>query len=125
MYTVAVQREFISQHYLIGGDFGPENHLHSHAYRVEFRLAGDSLDPNGFLADIDAMWLGLDEVLAGFRDKTLNDLPEFQGLNPSIEHLARILCQSLARRFPDTRLRRIKVTIWESPSAWAAYTVQA
>jgi 6-pyruvoyl-tetrahydropterin synthase len=40
MYTVAVQRELIAQHFLIGGDFGPENLPHSHHYRVEVRLAG-------------------------------------------------------------------------------------
>lgn len=122
MYTVAVQREFIAQHYLIGGDFGPENHPHSHAYRVEFRLAGDALDPHGFLVDIDAVSTGLETVLAGFRDKTLNDLPELRGLNPSIEHLARILCRALRSRFPDARLREFTVTIWESVAAWAAYT---
>lgn len=122
MYSVAVQREFVAQHYLIGGDFGPENHPHSHAYRVEWRLAGETLDPHGFLADIDAVSAGLEAVLAGFRDKTLNDLPEFRGLNPSIEHLARILCRALRSRFPDARLREAAVTIWESGAAWAAYT---
>jgi 6-pyruvoyltetrahydropterin/6-carboxytetrahydropterin synthase len=122
MYTVAVQRNFIAQHYLIGADFGPENQLHSHAYRIEFRLTGANLDRHGFLADIDAMSTGLDEVLAGVHEKTLNELPEFQGLNPSIEHLARILCGTLRSRFPTARLREITVIIWESPNAWAAYT---
>jgi 6-pyruvoyltetrahydropterin/6-carboxytetrahydropterin synthase len=124
MYTLAVQREFIAQHYLIGADFGPENQPHSHAYRVEFRLAGDRLDRHGFLADITALAAAIEEVLAGVRDKTLNDLPEFQGLNPSIEHLARILCHALSSRFPEVRLREAAVTIWESPCAWAAYTAK-
>jgi len=122
MYTVAVQRDVIARHYLIGADFGPENQTHSHAYRVEFRLTGDHLDPHGFLMDIAALAAAVDEVLAGVRDKTLNDLPEFDGLNPSIEHLARILCHELRARLPDARLREAAVTIWESPCAWAAYT---
>jgi 6-pyruvoyltetrahydropterin/6-carboxytetrahydropterin synthase len=121
MFTVAVQREVIAQHHLIGADFGPENRLHSHAYRVEFRLSGGKLDGHGFLADIDTMAAALDEVLDGIRDKTLNDLPEFQGLNPSIEHLARILCRALRLRVPNGGQREITVTIWETPSAWAAY----
>jgi 6-pyruvoyltetrahydropterin/6-carboxytetrahydropterin synthase len=122
MYTVAVQREFIARHFMIGGDFGAENHLHSHTYRVEIRLTGETLDRHGFLIDIDPLSAGLDEVLAGVRDKTLNDLPEFEGLNPSIEALARILCRAFAPRVPAARLSDIRVTIWESPSAWAAYT---
>jgi 6-pyruvoyltetrahydropterin/6-carboxytetrahydropterin synthase len=122
MYTVAVQREFIAQHYLIGGDFGPENTSHSHTYRVEWRLVGEALDRHGFLVDIDVVCAGLEAVLAGFRDKTLNELPEFRGLNPSIEHLARILCAALRSRLPDARLREVTVTIWENPAAWAAFT---
>lgn len=122
MYTVAVQQEVIARHYLIGADFGPENQIHSHVYRVELRLAGDRLDSNGFLTDIDAMSAGLGEALAGIRDRTLNDLPEFEGFNPSIEHLARILCRTLRSRFYDERLCEVTVTIWENPCAWAAYT---
>jgi 6-pyruvoyltetrahydropterin/6-carboxytetrahydropterin synthase len=121
MYDVAVQREVIAQHYLIGADFGPENRLHSHAYRVELRLSARDLDGHGFLADIDAMTAALDEVLDGIRDKPLNDLAEFQGLNPSIEHLARILCRALRLRVPNAGLCEIAVRIWESPSAWASY----
>ena len=122
MYTVAVQREFIARHYMIGGDFGPENQPHSHAYRVEIRLTGPTLDRHGFLVDIDPLSTGLEETLAVVRDKTLNDLPEFQGLNPSIEHLARVLCRALRSRIPAARLSEIRVTVWESASAWAAYT---
>jgi 6-pyruvoyltetrahydropterin/6-carboxytetrahydropterin synthase len=32
MYTVAVRRDFIAQHYRIGGDWGAENELHAHHY---------------------------------------------------------------------------------------------
>jgi 6-pyruvoyltetrahydropterin/6-carboxytetrahydropterin synthase len=121
MYTVAVQRDVIAQHYLISGDFGAENQPHSHHYRVEVRLSGDSLDAHGFLVDIDLVSTVIDTVLTGVRDKTLNDLPEFSGLNPSIEHLARILCQACKSRIKEARLSEIRVTIWESATAWAAY----
>jgi 6-pyruvoyltetrahydropterin/6-carboxytetrahydropterin synthase len=122
MYSVAVQAEFIARHYMIGGDFGPENHLHSHVYRVELRLTGATLDSDGFLVDIDPLSADLEAVLGSVRDKTLNDLPEFQGLNPSIENLARILCRAFCSRIREPRLSEIKVTIWESASAWAACT---
>ena len=35
MYSVAVKREFVAQHFLIGGDWGAENDWHSHHYQVE------------------------------------------------------------------------------------------
>ncbi len=63
MYIVAVQQELIAQHYLIGGDFGTENHPHSHHYRVEARLTGSELDAHGFLVDIRVLCRDLAEKL--------------------------------------------------------------
>ena len=122
MYTVAVQCEVICQHYLIGGDFGPENHPHSHHYRIEARLMGRELDVHGFLVDIDDLNARLQAAVGRFRDRSLNDLPEFEGLNPSIEHLCRILHEGLAAGLPVRAPATLRVTIWESPHAWAAYT---
>ena len=52
MYTLAVRRDFIARHFLIGGDWGPENNEHAHHYRVEVQLEGSSLDKHGYLVDI-------------------------------------------------------------------------
>ncbi len=124
MYTVAVQREFIAQHFLTGGDFGPENHPHSHHYRVELRLVGGELDEHGFLADIDVLSALLEEGIGRFRDRMLNDLAEFRGVNPSIEHLCRILCRGLAAKLETPGSDSVQVTVWETPQAWAAYTTR-
>ena len=121
MYTVAVERNFVAQHFLFGGDWGPENELHSHPYKVEVQLQGDTLDVNGYLVDIVDIDLHLDEIIAYFRDRTLNELPQFEGANPSIEHFARIVCQMLRRRLKTSNLQAIRVTIWETDIAWAAY----
>ena len=51
-YTVGVIRDFVAQHYLIGGDWGRENQLHSHHYKLEVIFAGDELDQHGYLLDI-------------------------------------------------------------------------
>ena len=40
MYRLAVTRDFVAQHYLIGGDWGEENFKHSHSYKVEVLLRG-------------------------------------------------------------------------------------
>jgi 6-pyruvoyltetrahydropterin/6-carboxytetrahydropterin synthase len=51
----------------------------------------------------------------------LNDYPEFEGLNPSIEHFSRILCQSLAAHIQAENLAAVTVRLWENEIAWAAY----
>ena len=121
MYTVAVKRDFVAQHYLIGGDWGAENELHSHHYVIEIRLDGATLDQHGYLVDIVEIEQQLDALVAYYRDKTLNDLPEFAGLNPSIEHFARILCETLADHILAPNLNALTVLIWENDIAWASY----
>ena len=121
MYTLAVQRDFVAQHFLIGGDWGAENAPHSHHYRLELQLEADSLDEHGYCVDIVLVEALLDEVVGGYRDRTLNMLPEFAGLNPSIEHFTRILCQTFDQRLHAPNLTALCVRLWENQIAWAAY----
>jgi 6-pyruvoyltetrahydropterin/6-carboxytetrahydropterin synthase len=121
MYTVAVKRDFVAQHYLIGGDWGPENQKHSHHYAVEVQLEGDKLDRHGYLVDIVDIEKHLNMLATRYRDQTLNDLPEFAGLNPSIEHFSRILCQTLASNIKAETLTAVTVKVWENEIAWASY----
>ncbi len=121
MYRVAVRRDFVAQHYLVGGEWGEENQRHSHQYQVEVELAGLNLDEHGYLVDIVDIETHLDALVAYYRNQTLNDLPEFTGLNPSIEHFSRIFCQQLKERIKAATLQAIQVKIWETGIAWAAY----
>lgn len=121
MYTLAVKRDFVAQHYLIGGDWGAENEWHSHHYQVEIQLEGAALDQHGYMVDIVDVEENLNAIVDHYRDKTLNDLPEFAGLNPSIEHFTRIICTTLAERIKADNLEALTVKIWENEIAWAAY----
>jgi 6-pyruvoyltetrahydropterin/6-carboxytetrahydropterin synthase len=120
MFSLGVWREFTCQHALTGGDWGAENLPHAHHYRVELRLEGDQLDQHGFLADITAVEAALAAALERYQDRLLNDLPEFAGRNPSTERLAQVLAETLQDRLTRPGLRALTVTVWESPSAWAA-----
>ena len=121
MYTVAVKRDFVAQHFLIGGDWGAENFKHSHHYVIEVQLSGVQLDKHGYLTDIVDIERILNGLVAHYRDQLLNDLPEFSGLNPSIEHFSRILCASFASQLHAPNLSAIAIKLWENEIAWASY----
>jgi 6-pyruvoyltetrahydropterin/6-carboxytetrahydropterin synthase len=120
MYTLAVRREFIARHFLIGGDWGAENQPHAHPYILELQLAGAELDAHGFLVDIVEVNAHLDALVAHYRDSLLNDLPEFSGLNPSLENFARLACTALEGALP-ANVGLVRVQLWENASAWAAF----
>lgn len=122
MYTLRVRRDFVAQHYLTVPDCGPENERHSHHFEVEVLLEGSELNEHGYLVDITTIEEAMEELVGRYRDATLNDLPEFDGLNPSIEHFARIFCTSLQDRLPGESFEAMAVKIWEDENAWASFS---
>lgn len=123
MYTLAVRRDFIARHFLIGGDWGPENSPNAHHYLLELRLKGQQLDQHGYLCDIVEVEKHLDEIVRYYKDEMLNEKPEFADLNPSIEHFARILAEALNERIQAPNVTALKVVLWENERAWAAYSL--
>ncbi|HEU4744715.1 MAG TPA: 6-carboxytetrahydropterin synthase [Anaerolineales bacterium] len=124
MYTLSVKRDFIARHFLIGGDWGPENFPNSHHYVLELQMSGSELDEHGYLVDIVDVETHLDEIVSYYKEQMLNDKPEFEGLNPSIEHFARILAATLSGRIKADNISVLKVVLWENESAWAAYELE-
>lgn len=123
MYTLAIKRDFIARHYLIGGDWGAENFPNSHHYVLELQLTGTSLDQHGYLVDIVDVEHHLDATVARYKDQMLNDLPEFAGLNPSIEHFARILAEQLNANIRAVNVAALTVRLWENDIAWVSYSI--
>jgi 6-pyruvoyltetrahydropterin/6-carboxytetrahydropterin synthase len=121
MYTVAVRQDFIARHYLVGGDWGVENQPHAHHYVIEVQLEGRDLDRHGYLTDICDIESALEAQVTYYRDKMLNELPEFDGLNPSIEHFARIICETVGVQIQTRHLAAMVVKLWENDRAWAQY----
>ncbi|NIM97444.1 MAG: 6-carboxytetrahydropterin synthase [candidate division Zixibacteria bacterium] len=121
MYTVSVKRDFVAYHFLFGGDWGLENQKHSHHYEVEIELEGSSLDKHGYLADIVYLDKNLTELIRHYKDRTLNELPEFEGVNPSVEHFSRIFCQAFLKGINAPNVSAVKVTMKENRIASASY----
>lgn len=120
MYTLAVKKDFIAQHYLVGGDWGAENNPHSHHYVLQVRLEAAELDQHGYLVDIVKIEEEMGAVINYFADKMLNDLPEFEGLNPSLEHFSRIVCKKLLTAIKPPGSGKFTVRLWENDDCWAS-----
>lgn len=124
MYTLCVKRDFIARHFLIGGDWGAENFPNAHHYVLELLLTGRSLDKHGYLVDIVEVERVLNETVSRYRDQLLNDLPEFAGLNPSIEHFARLLAEQLNQALGSAPIQGLMVRLWEHENAWVSFSLE-
>lgn len=124
MYRVVTATAFEASHALTVPDAGPENESHTHEYGLELEVAGPSLDDHDYLVDVDDLRGAVEAFADRHRGRMLNDLPGFEGHNPSIERLARLACERFRERLPTDRLDRITVTVHEDDVASAACTVE-
>lgn len=121
-YTLHVVKNFRAKHTLTVVTEGPESVPHDHAFKVIVALEGDALDGAGYLVDITAVEAALGDVIGYFSEQLLNELPEFHGLNPSLEHFARIFFERLADTwYASTDVRIREVTLWEDELASITY----
>ncbi len=121
MYSLGLRRSFLAHHYLMGGDWGRENLPNTHHYTLELELYSTHLDEHGYLVDLVHLEKAVTHVLQGYENRLLNELPEFQGLNPSLEHFARILAQQLDKALNHLPFQSLSVRLWENEQAWAAF----
>lgn len=121
MFRLSVSRDFVAQHFLTVPDPGPEGEVHSHHFEVAVRFAGPDLNEYGYLVDIDAVDAALDRLESRYRDALLNDLPEFEDANPSVERFARVFGDRFVEHVPTDHPTRLTVKMWEDADAWASH----
>ncbi len=118
-YELTVKDHFDSAHALPGYD-GPCQYLHGHTWDVEATLAGPHLDEVGMLYDFKDIKRDLHNILENFDHRCINDVPPFDEINPTAEHLARVIFFELEKTLPAP-ISLKEVAIWESPLAKVAY----
>lgn len=121
-YELTVTRSFVAQHFLIVPDPGDEGKPHSHHFTVEVRFGGPELGEYGYLVDIDEVDAILDDLEHRYRDTLLNDLPEFEGRNPSVEHFARLFGDRVEQALTDRNPGHLEVRMWEDDVSWASHS---
>jgi len=121
MYTVSIARSFIAQHFLTVPNPGPEGVLHSHQYTVETTVHSETLDEYGYVVDIDELTAVVEAVIDYFRDETLNELPAFDGHNPSVEHLARIFGDRILEQLQPDSATTLEISVQEDDVAWVSH----
>jgi len=129
MYSLAVSDHFMIAHSFVGEVFGPAQQLHGATYAVELELRRARLDGSGLVCDIGLALAALKAALSELDYRNLDEAPEFRGRNTTTEFLAGEIFRRLKARIdagalgPGAKgaLASMRVTLRESPVAWAAF----
>jgi len=123
MYEVGVVAQFEAAHRLVG-DFGPAQRMHGHTYRVEAVVIGRQLQADGTLFDITRLQAALQQVIATLHYQNLDDIPGLNARNTTAEVVADYVAEQIAPALHRLGLTQLRVAVWESAQAWAAYTCE-
>lgn len=116
MYELKTQMYFSAAHHLLNYDGACENQ-HGHNWLVEAFVLGDKLDKSNILIDYKVLKKELKEVLDYLDHEDINELPEFKGISPSSETIAKFIYEKLKEKIAIIS----KVSVWETTNSCASY----
>lgn len=116
MFELKAQMYFSAAHHLLNYNGKCEN-MHGHNWLVEAYVSGTELDKSNILVDYKVIKSNLKEILDYLDHKDINELPEFKGISPSSEVLAKFIYEKMKECIPLTS----KVSVWETSTSCASY----
>ena len=121
MFSLTFKDYWKCAHSLKGEIFGPAQLMHVITFEVEVVYLTETLDEYNLIVDFGAAQSSLQEILRPMEFKTLDDLPEFKGINTTTEYLCQYLHEKISARVANVFSGTLRVTLRESPVAWCSY----
>ena len=123
MYELKVVTRFAAAHRLTMVGTKCEN-MHGHNWKIEVFLTGGKLDEAGVVMDFGDIKTRLREIIGRLDHQYLNELPMFQGRQPSSERIATYIATELQQAIQHPAVRVSRVSAWESEDACATFIVE-
>ncbi|HLJ48267.1 MAG TPA: 6-carboxytetrahydropterin synthase QueD [Bryobacteraceae bacterium] len=121
MFEVSVQQTFAAGHSLRDYHGKCEN-VHGHNYRIEVKVQGEQLAPNGLLVDFVELKRSMRAVIEYLDHQFINDLEPFTKINPSAENIAKFFHDRMSADLQsDVPVRIAEVKVWETDTSSAVY----
>jgi 6-pyruvoyltetrahydropterin/6-carboxytetrahydropterin synthase len=116
VFVIEVREHFDAAHALRGYKGKCEN-LHGHRFEVVATLKAAELDETGLAFDFTVLKRHLREILASYDHTCLNDVPPFDGINPSSENIAVTIYEEFRKR----ELLIFSIQVYESADSCVTY----
>ena len=119
-YTLTTETEFAAAHRLHGYD-GNCARLHGHNWRVVVEVTGTRLDSVGMVVDFKEIRARAREVAKELDHHYLNEIPPFDRINPTAEHIAANFHGRLSDLLDGETHHCSAVTVWENDRSAVTY----
>ncbi|MFP4082946.1 MAG: 6-pyruvoyl trahydropterin synthase family protein [Candidatus Aminicenantes bacterium] len=124
MYSLTVRDHMFIAHSLKGEIFGPAQNLHGTTYIIEAEFKRTHLDEHNMVLDMGLASRILKEVVSGLNYRNLDEMEEFKSDITTTEYLAERIHLQIKKKVVSFFKGLLKVTLHESPEAWASYEAE-
>ena len=109
MFTISVETCFWASHQLLLPD-GSQEPAHHHNWVVTVEVGSKELNDMDVVMDFHELKAMVDNIVAEFDNKALNETGRFQQNNPSAEAVAKYIYDKIKTELPqDVELMNVKV----------------
>lgn len=113
---VEVFERFEGAHYLTSYKGSPEP-IHGHSFGIRVRVHGEP-ENEGMIVDFLELKALLNNTIAPFSQRLMNEVPPFDRISPTAERFARFVYEAIKQTYPSSPLR---VEVEEAPGCIAGY----
>jgi 6-pyruvoyltetrahydropterin/6-carboxytetrahydropterin synthase len=118
MYELEIRRRFSAAHAI--SMRGVREPVHGHDWEVTVTVGGDRLDGDGLLCDFHDLEGRIDAIVRPMDSRHLNETPPFDRINPTAEHVAKFIADTLGPQVPEG-VRVLSVRVTEAPGCAARF----
>ena len=120
MWLISTEAKFSAAHQLHGYS-GKCEKLHGHNFKVKVTVEAYTLQEIGLGIDFKKLKVMLIDVIEKFDHCNLNELPEFETLNPTAENIAKLIWDNLNSKLKTQSSKLKEVQVWESDTNSVIY----
>jgi 6-pyruvoyltetrahydropterin/6-carboxytetrahydropterin synthase len=118
MFELEIRRRFSAAHAI--SMRGVREPVHGHDWEVTVTVGGDRLDGDGLLCDFHDLEGRIDAIVRPMDSRHLNETPPFDRINPTAEHVAKFIADTLGPQVPEG-VRVLAVHVTEAPGCAARF----
>ncbi len=117
MFTISVETHFWASHQLVLPD-GSKESVHNHNWSVTANVSSEKLDSMAVVMDFQKLKAMVDNIVAKFDNRELNEIHYFQQNSPSAENVAKYIYEKLLIKLPKgVKLQSIRIVEEQGCSA--------
>lgn len=120
MYEVEITSGFAAAHRLRNYN-GKCERLHGHNYKVAVAMRAEAPAEDGMVIDFTELKKATVSVLERLDHAYLNDIPPFDNLEPSAEHIAAHIFREIKKRLGIKGELLYSIAVWESDNSVARF----